>query len=62
MTSKKHVRAARRAGCDGDEAEQLGRIVWAEAVQHAELDAETHHERLVRLATVRPVPLLMRAP
>jgi hypothetical protein len=58
MASKRHVRAAVRAGCGSDEGEQLARIVWADAVQRRDDDAETHGERLVRLQEVRyRVPL-----
>ena len=53
MASKKHLRAAKKAGLADDQEEQLGRIVWAEAVQQRNEAAETHGERLVRMQEVR---------
>lgn len=53
MASKRHRKAAERAGCGDDQEEQLECVVWAEAARPRGADGETHAERLVRMHQVR---------
>jgi len=50
LSSKKHIQKAKAARLD--EAAQLESIVWAEAIKADDYSAETHAERLQRMAKV----------
>jgi hypothetical protein len=52
LTSKKHMKAAERKGCGGNQEGQLEQVVWAANTQPRGRDGETHAERLTRLNVV----------
>lgn len=53
LCSRKHLKAAKRAGCEQDQEEQMRQLMWAHGVTPADLTAETHEERFTRTAKAR---------
>ena len=62
MCSKKHLKAAKQGGYGDDQAEQLARVVWADAIARNDEGGETHAERRVRPLEVRLAPCYAARP